>query len=123
MDNSVIASQATQKTNFDEYTGKLDNAGETVTLTHPYGSNILSITYSDRAPWPVTADGFGFSLVRDPTAPAGYRASAGTGSARAAQEEEVIKAALVSHQESIRRQRELGDSRVESRTIVGEIVA
>ena len=46
------------------YTGKLDNSGETLTLSHPTGTKVLSLTWGDRAPWPVTADGFGFSLVQ-----------------------------------------------------------
>jgi hypothetical protein len=45
------------------YTGKLGNDGETLTISHPVAGEIVSVTYSDRAPWPVTADGFGFSLV------------------------------------------------------------
>ncbi|MCW5555331.1 MAG: lamin tail domain-containing protein [Verrucomicrobiae bacterium] len=45
------------------YTGQLDNAGETVTLSFPSGGNVFSVTYRDRAPWPVTPDGHGFSLV------------------------------------------------------------
>jgi hypothetical protein len=57
------------------YTGRLSDGGETITLKHPYGTKIIDLAYSDRAPWPVAADGYGFSLVLDPTAPAGYRAS------------------------------------------------
>jgi len=45
------------------YGGRLDNAGETVTLSHPLGGKVFSIAYGDLAPWPVTPDGFGFSLV------------------------------------------------------------
>ncbi len=45
------------------YTGRLDNGGEPITLSHPLGATIFSVTYADVAPWPVTADGFGFSLV------------------------------------------------------------
>ena len=43
--------------------GRLDNAGETIEISHPHGGTIVSVTYDDRAPWPVTADGFGYSLV------------------------------------------------------------
>ncbi len=57
------------------YTGRLDNAGETVEVSHPHGGTIVSVTYDDRAPWPVTADGFGYSLVLD-TATRTYRAGA-----------------------------------------------
>ncbi|HZO85716.1 MAG TPA: lamin tail domain-containing protein, partial [Verrucomicrobiae bacterium] len=45
------------------YTGRLDNSGETLTISHLHAGEILSVTYDDRAPWPATADGFGFSLV------------------------------------------------------------
>ncbi len=56
------------------YTGKLDNDGETLSISHPTGGEVLSITYGDRAPWPAAPDGFGYSLVRD--AAGNYRASA-----------------------------------------------
>ena len=45
------------------YTGKLDNAGETITLSTALGTPIFSVTYDDTAPWPIAADGYGFSLV------------------------------------------------------------
>ncbi len=45
------------------FTGKLDNAGEMLTLAHPSGSTVFSVTYQNRTPWPVAPDGFGFSLV------------------------------------------------------------
>ena len=57
------------------YTGKLNNDGETVALSHPTAGEIISLAYGDRAPWPVTADGFGFSIVRD-AATGRYGASA-----------------------------------------------
>jgi Lamin Tail Domain/CotH kinase protein/Bacterial Ig domain/Concanavalin A-like lectin/glucanases superfamily/Immunoglobulin domain len=66
-----------------DYSGKLDNGGETITLSHPHGV-ILSVTYNDKAPWPVTPDGFGFSLVLkqftdDPNSPMSWRASSANG--------------------------------------------
>jgi len=45
------------------YTGKLANNGETLTLSTPFGQTILSLTYDDQSPWPMTPDGHGFSLV------------------------------------------------------------
>ena len=45
------------------YSGRLDNGGETLTLAQPSGGTVLSVTYSDFAPWPILADGGGFSLV------------------------------------------------------------
>ena len=55
------------------YTGKLDNNGETLTLSYPTGTKVFSLTWGDRAPWPVAADGFGFSLV--PRIPGAFQAS------------------------------------------------
>ena len=45
------------------YSGRLDNAGETLTLSHALGATVFSMTYSDLPPWPMTPDGYGFSLV------------------------------------------------------------
>ncbi len=44
------------------YTGKLSNSGETITLKDGGGSQVDSVTFGDRAPWPVTPDGLGTSL-------------------------------------------------------------
>jgi hypothetical protein len=57
------------------YSGKLDNAGETIALSLPSGADVLSVTYGTRAPWPVTPDGYGFSLVLDDANAGTYRAS------------------------------------------------
>ncbi len=46
------------------YTGQLDNAGEQLTLSHPSGSVVFSVTYDDRPEWPVTPDVADFSLVQ-----------------------------------------------------------
>ena len=45
------------------YAGKLASEGERVTLTNALGARLLSLPYGDRAPWPLAADGYGFSLV------------------------------------------------------------
>src|SRR4029434_11136697 len=45
------------------YSGRLDNGGERVAISHPVAGVIVEVTYEDRAPWPVAADGYGFSLV------------------------------------------------------------
>lgn len=47
------------------YTGRLDNGGEKLTLTHLLGTNVFSVSYDDEIPWPITPDGYGFSLVFD----------------------------------------------------------
>ncbi|MFM1768321.1 MAG: hypothetical protein RJA22_850 [Verrucomicrobiota bacterium] len=57
------------------YSGRLNNNGERLAVAHPVAGVVASLEFGDRAPWPVAADGFGFSLVRDP-ATGGYRASA-----------------------------------------------
>ena len=46
------------------YSGKLDNAGETIRLLDPAGDLITSVRYSDHLPWPPQADGTGLSLQR-----------------------------------------------------------
>lgn len=46
-----------------EYSGRLSNSGEWLTLSSPNGEQILSFKYNDKAPWPEIADGIGFSLV------------------------------------------------------------
>jgi hypothetical protein len=64
------------------YTGRLSNAGERLTLSHAVGTEIFTVRYSDSEPWPIAADGAGFSLVpvnpnlnADPDDPANWRAS------------------------------------------------
>ncbi len=48
---------------YDEYTGNLNNAGERILMVNPFGDTILSVRYNDKAPWPIAADGTGFSIV------------------------------------------------------------
>jgi hypothetical protein len=43
--------------------GGLSNAGEQLKLSHSTGGTVFSVTYDDTAPWPVAADGYGFSAV------------------------------------------------------------
>ena len=68
------------------YTGRLSNSGERLTLSHAVGTTIFSVRYEDVEPWPVAADGAGFSLVPvnadlnpDPDDPANWRASTAAG--------------------------------------------
>ena len=51
------------------YLGRLDNGGERITLSHPLGGTIFSVSYDDEAPWPAAADHIGFSLVQRNTPP------------------------------------------------------
>jgi len=61
------------------YAGKLDNAGETLRLSTPTGVTVLELSYGDSAPWPVTADGMGWSLVLEDPVSGSYRASSAVG--------------------------------------------
>jgi hypothetical protein len=45
------------------YTNNLSNSGEPLALIHAAGAPIQQFAYDDQAPWPITADGGGFSLV------------------------------------------------------------
>ncbi len=69
------------------YTGSLSNGGETLLINDAAGGAVRSFTYDDAAPWPVSADGLGSSLVivnpngnPDPTASGSWRASTEGGS-------------------------------------------
>lgn len=44
------------------YTGKLDDGGETIRVSTEL-SPLFDFDYGDRAPWPLAADGYGFSVV------------------------------------------------------------
>ncbi len=66
------------------YTGKLDNGGERLTLAHVLATNVFSFSYNNAVPWPITPDGYGFSLVPanpngDPALPQSWRPSANLG--------------------------------------------
>jgi len=56
---------------FDEFDGSLDNSGEKIVLANPAGDTVISIRYNDKEPWPVIADGDGYSLVSAEKNPAG----------------------------------------------------
>ena len=64
-----------------EYTGKLDNAGDHLTLSGAVGEPILDFNYRDG--WHPLTDGLGFSLVRTSLGaagePAGWRVSSAPG--------------------------------------------
>lgn len=68
------------------YSGNLSNGGDTVTLLDKNRAVIKSFTYDDDEPWPVDADGSGYSLVLhnpptnpDHSLPSSWRSSAQTG--------------------------------------------
>ncbi len=47
-----------------QWSGALNNSGDTLILLAANGAEIERVTYTDLAPWPVAADGAGYSLVR-----------------------------------------------------------
>ena len=52
-----------------EYGGQLDNGGERLALVDASGDTVIDVRYNDKSPWPVEADGAGYSLVPvDPSA-------------------------------------------------------
>ncbi|HWN93725.1 MAG TPA: lamin tail domain-containing protein [Methylomirabilota bacterium] len=63
---AVLASRYPNLVGNGTYSGRLNNDGETLAISHPIAGEIIALTYGDRAPWPLMADGFGFSMVRDP---------------------------------------------------------
>ncbi|MBP7948610.1 MAG: CotH kinase family protein [Verrucomicrobiales bacterium] len=61
-----------------EFTGRLDNQGDLVTLKASDGAGIAAIRYADACPWPAAADGTGYSLTfvgGAPDEPANWRTS------------------------------------------------
>jgi hypothetical protein len=48
---------------YDEFSGNLSNGGEKIVFATATSQLVFSFTYSDKAPWPVEADGDGYSLV------------------------------------------------------------
>ncbi len=68
------------------YTNNLANTGDTIEVRHAVGTLITKVSFTDQAPWPVAADGGGFSLVpinpnlnTDANAPQNWRASSNVG--------------------------------------------
>jgi len=49
---------------FAEYDGNLNNGGERIVLRTAGQDTIVNIRYNDNFPWPVSADGSGFSIVQ-----------------------------------------------------------
>ncbi len=62
------------------YRRDLGNSGDTLTVRGPQGELLEAVTYLDTSPWPVEADGLGYSLVpsgqaQDPNDPLYWRPS------------------------------------------------
>ncbi|MCJ7673538.1 MAG: lamin tail domain-containing protein, partial [Sedimentisphaerales bacterium] len=45
------------------FTGRLSNDGERIDLSNANGAIVISVRYSDEAPWPASPDGTGHSLI------------------------------------------------------------
>lgn len=83
-DPAAFARRYPGVTVFGYYRNNLSNGGERVALLDRRGRTIVSVDYSDRAGWPVAADGGGYSIEivnpdGDPDDPANWRASAKPG--------------------------------------------
>lgn len=54
------------------YSGNLSNGGELILLKDAYDNIVLQFRYDDRYPWPVHADGVGYSMVPTKASPEIY---------------------------------------------------
>jgi hypothetical protein len=84
------------------FTNNLSNSGESLAFIHAAGAPIQQFTYDDQAPWPLSADGAGFSLVPialnpalDFNTPANWRASSRSGGSPGADDPPVNIAPIV----------------------------
>ncbi len=57
---------------FGEFEGQLNNGGEKILFTGPLGDTLIYFEYNDKDPWPVEADGIGYSLVSKRIDPLGW---------------------------------------------------
>ena len=97
-----FASKYPGRTANGAYTGNLNNGGERFILTHPLGGQVLSVEYKDSGRWPVTPDGFGYSLVSrnananpEPSNPKSWRASTDSGGSPGAEDPAAVVGAVV----------------------------
>ncbi len=94
-----------------EFSGSLDNAGETLRLVRRFGDStttVSSLEYDDDGFWELTPDGFGFSLVlreasADPSSidlddPRAWRASAMTGGSPGRRDPDVSRGGVRVHE-------------------------
>lgn len=78
------------------FEGKLANQGETLTLSAGYGAPVLTLDYGDNEPWPVQADGDGYSLVLDSESEVGYRVSSSLGGTPGVDDSSITERLLIS---------------------------
>jgi len=67
-----------------EYSGRLNNDGEQITLRKTGNATLLDLTYNDQDPWPALADGNGYSMIftgTDPTDGAAWSTHSAIGGA------------------------------------------
>ncbi len=62
---------------FDNYDNFLANDGEAIVLTNMSNDTLAFVQYSDKSPWPESADGAGYSLVPTELNPAANQNDAG----------------------------------------------
>lgn len=62
-------SQRYGKLAFGQFVGQLDNNGETIALNTAENDTLFKISYNDKYPWPLSADGGGYSLTSNETNP------------------------------------------------------
>jgi len=79
-DEALFTSQYPGVTIFGTYNLRLDNGGETIAINDANDASILIFAYNDIPPWPLSADGDGYSLVligpdADPSDPNSWRIS------------------------------------------------
>jgi hypothetical protein len=48
---------------FDEHEGNLNNGGEKIVGVNSAGDTVINVLYDDSTPWPLQADGQGYTLV------------------------------------------------------------
>jgi len=87
------------------YEGQFSNSGEYVLLTDRLGNEILSFTYYDIEPWPLEADGDGYSLTSveddptgDPNDPNYWKLSLNTGGSPGLSDENSVSSEEISKQ-------------------------
>ena len=64
-DPASIASVYGRQGVLGPYTGRLNNAGDTVRIRNAAGAVRIQVSYGTEMPWPLSADGLGHSLVLD----------------------------------------------------------
>jgi hypothetical protein len=84
------------------YTGRLDNGGEALRVSFPFGGNVFAVAYEDDVPWPLAPDNFGYSIVpknfattQSPDNGASWRASSQLGGSPGADDPEPAIAPIV----------------------------